>query len=232
MTLTAWLRAPREGTRFRGLLVMTFVVVLTMPFGAKSVLGTRLVVVLFHAMLLSALYAVATTRRRALVGAALVVLSVVLGLAGRRIAADALAILFVVFCCQQVLVFVLAKGRVTTDKLLASLCVYMLLGLVWAEVYTTLEQQAPGSFANLSPEESRAPSMPIMLELGYFSFVTQTTLGYGDIVPTSHVARMLSILQAITSQLYLTVLVARLVALHITTRDDLVSDEGPGPADG
>ncbi len=49
----------------------------------------------------------------------------------------------------------------------------------------------------------------------YYSFVTMTTLGYGDIVPVNPAARMLSVLQALTGQLYLVVLVARLVGLHI-----------------
>lgn len=50
----------------------------------------------------------------------------------------------------------------------------------------------------------------------YYSFVTMTTLGYGDIVPTNPASRMLSVLQALTGQLYLVVLVARIVGLHIT----------------
>lgn len=53
-------------------------------------------------------------------------------------------------------------------------------------------------------------------EMIYYSFVTLTTLGYGDIVPVSPSARSLATLEALTGQLYLTVLVARLVGLQIT----------------
>ena len=53
----------------------------------------------------------------------------------------------------------------------------------------------------------------------YYSFVTIATLGYGDIVPASHPARGLAILEAVSGQMYLAVLIARLVALYATTKN-------------
>ena len=223
-TLPRWLQPPKDGHRIRALLVTIFLLLLSMPFASERLIGLHIVVIVFHVMLVSALYAVATTRRRRVLGVGLILASIGFGLLGWQIASDGLAILFLFYCCQQMLGYVLARGPVTTDKLLASLCVYMLMGMVWAELYTTLEQQVPGAFQNLSEDEPRAEAMPIMIELGYFSFVTQTTLGYGDIVPASPFARTLSVIHAVTAHLYLTVLVARLVALHITAEDQVVED--------
>ena len=76
-----------------------------------------------------------------------------------------------------------------------------------------LEQAWPGSFHLASGEELDLPRAV------YYSFVTIATLGYGDIVPASHPARGLAILEAISGQMYLAVLIARLVALYATTKD-------------
>ena len=100
----------------------------------------------------------------------------------------------------------------------ASLCVYLLMGVLWAILYSLLQIVEPGSFAfSFADGESE------MMRWGgnqgeialYYSFVTMSTLGYGDIIPTSSLSRTCAALQAIVGQLYLAVLVARLVGLHI-----------------
>ena len=86
----------------------------------------------------------------------------------------------------------------------------MLMGLMWAYGYALLEHLMPGSFVypgNISELDVDA--------LHYFSFVTMTTLGYGDISPLSEPAKAMAMTQAITGQIYLAVLVARLVGINI-----------------
>jgi hypothetical protein len=111
---------------------------------------------------------------------------------------------------------VLKEGRVDGERICAALCVYMLAGLAFGGFFATLEAIEPGS---LRGNVSGAPMDSITAT--YFSFVTLATLGYGDLVPVSSPARALAVLEAVFGQLYLTVLVARLVSLY--------SREGPGP---
>ncbi len=104
--------------------------------------------------------------------------------------------------------FAIRAGTVDSEHLFAALDVYLLVGLIFGVGYALLDQIAPESFG--APLEAD-------LDLGsgfYFSFVTLATLGYGDVVPVSGPARGLAILEAVAGQLYLAVLVARLVSLY------------------
>jgi hypothetical protein len=99
-------------------------------------------------------------------------------------------------------------GTVDTEHLFAALDTYLLVGLLFGVGYSVLDLVAPASFG--SPVES-----DLSLTRGvYFSFVTLATLGYGDIVPASGIAKGIAILEAVAGQLYLAVLVARLVTLY------------------
>lgn len=85
---------------------------------------------------------------------------------------------------------------------------YLLAGVIFGFCYWLLDQAWPASFG---------PALASLLGLSqaiYFSFVTIATLGYGDIVPVSDLARGIAILEAVSGQLYLVVLVARLVSLY------------------
>jgi len=117
---------------------------------------------------------------------------------------------------------VLRRGQISADKICGAICVYLLIGFAWAFGYGILELVNPGSFFGLAEIDANNHVGRIM-QLRYFSFATLTTLGFGDILPRSPVARTLTTLEAVTGQIYLTVLIARLVGLHIvhaSSRDD------------
>ena len=97
--------------------------------------------------------------------------------------------------------------RVTADTLSSAISGYFLLGILWAFAYGILLWFDPAAFPG--GHEARTA------DLFYFSFVTLTTLGYGDLVPASEAAGALTSLEAVTGSLYLTILIARLVGLHI-----------------
>ncbi len=125
-------------------------------------------------------------------------------------------ILFLTYIVIVILRFIFQQNRITTETVFAALCIYLLAGTIWAIVYSLLEQIQPGAFSFEGTELQRMQFGSERSSLAiYFSFVTMTTLGYGDIIPVSTAARSLSILQAIFGQFYLTVLVAWLVGLHI-----------------
>jgi hypothetical protein len=103
--------------------------------------------------------------------------------------------------------FALKAKRVDAEHLYAALSVYLLLGLMFSAVYLTLELLAPGAL-------SRAATPLSTEDAVYFSFVTLATLGYGDIVPVTAVARGIAIIEAIVGQFYIAVMVARMVTLY------------------
>jgi hypothetical protein len=124
---------------------------------------------------------------------------------------------FLVHVIAVILIMIFRTTTITLDTLCAALCVYLLLGVVWALAYSLAALLLPSPFVyTLTPHE------PLAMRIGqgspvavfYFSFVTLATLGYGDIVPVAAVTRMLACLEAIVGQLYLAVLVARLVGVY------------------
>ena len=104
--------------------------------------------------------------------------------------------------------------RVTPAKISGALSVYLLMGIIWATVFTILETLQPGSFQLGSRAANGAGE--VFGVLFYYSFTTLSTVGYGDITPLRDGARALAMLEAVTGQMYLSVLVARLVGLHIS----------------
>jgi hypothetical protein len=108
-----------------------------------------------------------------------------------------------------VLMQTLRAGPVNLHRILGAVAAYLLLGLIWAAAYGLVAQLRPGAFTG-----------PVSLVDGtrgflYFSFLTLTTVGYGDVLPVHPAARSLAMLEAVTGPLYLAILVARLVSLAV-----------------
>ena len=107
-----------------------------------------------------------------------------------------------------IIYYIFETGLVTRNIIAAALIAYLFIGLLGANLYLLVELVYPGSFSIPHEIVLKDPSV-----FKYFSFVTLTTLGYGDISPISSQARSLSILEAFVGQIYLAVLIARLVGL-------------------
>ena len=123
-------------------------------------------------------------------------------------------VLFLSFTAGSIISHVLKAERVTAQKIYGAICAYLLFGMIWVSVYSIIEFFIPGSF-RMGEQNHLSQS-----DMFYYSFITLTTLGYGDLVPLSAMARSMAALEALTGQLYLAVLVARLVGLHITHSSD------------
>lgn len=119
-------------------------------------------------------------------------------------------ILFFAFMVMTIISYIFKQNRVTLNVINASVVVYLLMALMWALLFILVETLHPGSFSMVGNpiQESR-------FHFFYYSFVTITTLGYGDITPATEIARSLAVLEAVLGQIYLVVLVARLVGIHI-----------------
>jgi voltage-gated potassium channel len=151
--------------------------------------------------------------------AVLAILHAVIEVPAVAIAAHLFAVAFLTYAIAVMVMFIFTRQRVTFNVLCASMCIYLLLGVVWALAYAVSGLVIPNSFLSTLPHDLPLPTLTVgrgtSTVVLYFSFATLTTLGYGDVVPTAPATRMLATLEAITGQLYLAVMVARLVGLHI-----------------
>ncbi|MEQ9209219.1 MAG: potassium channel family protein [Pseudomonadales bacterium] len=123
-----------------------------------------------------------------------------------------LYIVFILYITLHIGRYLLETDEIDTDMVLAAISVYFLIGLLWAFIYVTIETSTPGSFS-LPPNSSEGPTYSLFV---YFSYVTLTTLGYGEMTPVSEVAQSWSIMESIAGQLYLTIVIARMIGLIIS----------------
>jgi hypothetical protein len=107
--------------------------------------------------------------------------------------------------------------RVSQDTIVGGICVFLLLGLCFAITFILMTDLDPGAFLEGDQPITRleVDSSAHATVLLYFSFVTLTTLGYGDVLPHSEMARMFAVTEALMGQLYLVIFMARLVALYL-----------------
>jgi len=110
---------------------------------------------------------------------------------------------------------VLFTGSITSNDIVGAICIYMLLGLIWAMLYLFLAEAVPGAFNGLP----QAPWLDNFSAAIYFSFVTITTLGYGDISPAMPLARFLVYMEAIVGVFYMAILVASLIGVRMSDRE-------------
>jgi hypothetical protein len=202
--------------RFSFVLVALLVYWVVAPL-LRNFIGVRVLTdVFFSATLISAVYAVSQVRRHAFIAAALalpMLLSLWLQyfeyLPSLDLVGSVFEMLFFGYTAWLILGAVLRASEVSREVIVAAIVAYMFLGILWTGAYSTLELLQPGTFA--VPDGF---SGPVTQHLGYFSFTTLTTLGYGDVSPVSAMAKSLATLEALVGQIYLAVLIARLVGIY------------------
>lgn len=133
------------------------------------------------------------------------------------IASDVSLILFIGLVCVSLFVYLGKKGTIDRERIIVSVCLYLLLALFWFSVFELTNVLHPLSFAEAGVTliGNIAPS-----KLLYFSLTSLTTLGFGDIVPIRPPARMFSSLEAASGVLYIAITVARLVASYQVTEKE------------
>jgi hypothetical protein len=202
------------------LIALLFIFILS-PFMLPYYYGPTILNIVGVVVLLSATYAVSERRLFLIIAAALSTFSIImtfwLAAAPRHwviVVAHTSVVVLISFFAIAILGSVLRSGKVTSDKIYGAICVYLLFGYAWAFAYSVIEEVQPGSFTSLT---STAPRDIVgrVMQLRYFSFVTLATVGYGDIVPHTPMARTMALLEAMLGQFYLVALIGRLVGLHI-----------------
>lgn len=116
--------------------------------------------------------------------------------------------------------YILSCKKVTTNVIYASMCLYLMLAFIWAAIYANINMFYGGAF-NFSNEflvGATASESQSMSTFTYFSFVTLSTLGYGDITPINRVAGAWVAVEAMIGQFYIAIIMARLVSLHAANK--------------
>jgi voltage-gated potassium channel len=207
------------------LLVVLAVFLICAPFVEELEGGHLILSVLFSLVLLAAVVAVGK-RKRSLAIALVLAVPAITARWINQLRPDLVhpavflvcALLLLAFVIGHLLHFVLQAPIVTVEVLCASIAAYLMLGLTWTVAYWLVDQLTPGGAFSFNTTRG-AHSMNGFTGF-YFSFITLSTVGYGDITPVSHAARWLAAMEAMTGLLYVAVLIARLVSLYSSTKSD------------
>ena len=215
----------QRARRFQLLLGSLLFLILVYPYAGALLPGARPNLLLRVLVLLAALFAVTGRRTVRQLGGVLCAVGIgsalwsASGTAPTWFSMVGLGceLAFYVFTISVVSIAVFHRERVRSDTLYGAAADYLLIAIAFGVAYELLEQATPGAFA-LPQLASGAALEPEML---YFSLVSFTTLGFGDITPVSEAARSLVILQAVTGILFPAVMIARLVSLYTAGRSEV-----------
>jgi len=211
---------------YRNIFVALIAVILVDALAPNAFARGRLADLMVAAVLLAALFETVRSRHNPIWAMALGVPAVVVRLVAasrpdttaQNTTVLSLTAVFFVFLIWNLLHDLNEGDRSTSEKIFGARCAYVFIGLLFALIFAHLEYRDPGSFyiSNDLLAERAANESSQLNVFTYFSFVTMTTLGYGDVTPISEHARTLAWLEALIGQLYLAVMVAGLVAVHIS----------------
>lgn len=120
-------------------------------------------------------------------------------------------LVFIAFVVTNLLRHIMRASHIDTEILCAAISAYLMLGLLWMVAYMMVARISPDAFSISGPGP---PRVMTGFDAFYFSFVTLSTVGYGDITPVSKVARMLAVMEAVVGMFFVTLLIARLVTMY------------------
>lgn len=213
------LRLPRRPPSNAALLAGLLVLIVVVP-NVRRVAPLPLIELFFDVVLLTGVISVGPGRHRLAFGLLTLVTlgarwaDIILGHTGFVFTSAALSMVWVAYAVVIIVPALFLRRQVTLDTIFGAVIVYLLAALAFAFAFGLIEYSAPGSFSGLPEEMAGRPGLTSDAMM-YFSLVSITTMGYGDIVPVSELARSFAVLEGVFGQLYLAVMIARLVGLHI-----------------
>ena len=214
-------------SRFSYLFATLISLIVLFPYLAKTGLSTVIFRLLSALTFVAAVYAVSDKRAQWITGLFLALPTAILntwftvhpGSSSLAVISLVSTLMFLSFTLITLLRAVLRAETVTRDTIYGALSVYLLMAFVWGIAYLLLETLQPGG---LSMDIARHPNHKVdWFDCMFYSFVTLTSLGYGDMVPISPQCRSLSVLEAVSGIMYFAVLVARLVGLYAVRKSDV-----------
>ena len=222
--LNAHMALSTSSKRFHVLLTALLAQIVVSPFLTGH--GSGVLQDLFFLLLLLAAAHGARKSRLYPVILGLAVLGV-LGVLGKQlmgslfwdVGCDIVGVLVILLAGVAVTASLSRQRRVDLDTVLGGLCVYLFMGAMWFLLYSLVNSVTPGAFDFTVHARHFNPENTDRL-LFFFSYVTLLTTGYGDIVPLSPVVQVLAVLEGLLGQFYLVFFMARLVGLHVATKED------------
>ena len=214
--------------RFVTLLLCLALLVVLSPLAEVYTWGTLLSDLLLSLTLLAGIVSISTRRWQVITGATMgitVFLATWVAYVTHYWAADvaqaALGLAYFGFTAGDTCYWLLTRSRIGVNELAAAACIYLLLGLTGAFVFMLLDLTVPPAVVSIAGGEfaEMVPRPETFNGYVYFSFTTLTTLGYGDLVPAHPVSRAFATLEAILGQIFLAIMIARLVGLHISQQN-------------
>lgn len=207
--------------RFQNLLLWLFLYLVVSPLLAGMPNAFMVTQALFTIVLFSAIYTIHRENKLQWPAIVLMILTTILlwgNISGLlQISDKAIDVILVLYLALLVLSFshyIFDAKKVDAELISAALCLYLLLALLWASLFMLMEDCLPGSFAGAGlghTDHIRAEFQ----RFHYLSFITITTLGYGDITPQTPPAMALCQLEAVIGQFFTAVFVARLVGIQV-----------------
>ncbi len=207
--------------RFIFLICLILAMILIAPF-LSGFIGLRIFMdICFSAIFMAGIYALSQKKHHILFGAILAVPMILSAWSqylivsrGIIIVGNIFGVCFFAFAAIIILKYTFTAQEISRETISAAIVVYLLMAIMWGFIYTTLDLLYPESFS-MPAYETQTPSRFHFL---YFSFVTITTLGYGDISPQGVQAKSLAVIEAISGQMYLVVVVAWLVGMYVSKK--------------
>ena len=201
-------------SRFIYIIIAILLVILVTPFIRHSGIAGHLITTLIAAMIpLTTFYALTADKNRAIVillmAAPFVILDgMSLFFANRylMIASIGFGTILYLYIIVLLVINILSYRVVTADLIYCAISTYFLIGVMWAGIYLILEGISPGSFSGVSDTA----------DLLYFSFVTLTTVGFGEITPQSILGKRLAVFEAAMGGIYLAVIIAMIVGRYMS----------------
>ncbi len=218
-----------EFGRFTILLCALGTFMCVLPFMSEAGVGAIALRIATSLLLLAAVYSVSEKRWPLILAVALALPAVgaqmapsLLGEHGTLMVRMGTSAMLLIYIAVLISVFLVRQERVSADMILGAINVYLLFAIAFMFLHAFVEIVNPGAYLyhgeSLSVALKGHPEVDALAFLLYFSVVTLTTLGYGDIVPAIPAARMLCSLEAVIGQLFVAVFIARMVALQIVGR--------------
>jgi len=208
------------------LLILLFLQIFVLYPLADSAVGKILLSALSFLIVISGVMTVIGTHIWAKLVVALAVLNLgtrILGHVHHDLDLDTMnalmAVVFAGLLVWVILIQVFREGPVNAHRIAGSVAAYLLIGYVWGEAYLVVALLSDGAFS-IPQTAVFLDSERLLQELLYFSFVTLTSVGYGDIIPVHPVAQRLAMFEALIGQLFPAILLARLVSLEIESRQE------------
>ena len=206
--------------RFLILLVLILLMIVLAPF-LDVFVQTRIMMDIFLTAIFFAIIFVIKTNRIHVIIASILVLPLIISTwsiyfydsTHLSLLTRIFGALFFGYAVVLILLEIARSTDVRRETIFAAVVAYLLIALMWSFLYMILEMAVPGSFS--LPDQSNRREM---MHFEYFSFITITTLGYGDITPLTNRASALALLEALIGQIYMVVLVAWLVGMYVSRR--------------